>query len=68
MTDKIHRTEIIQTYSVESLMLPTIDFEVTSISMLPTLCCSFFPKCYNAWTGHTCVTAMSVAKKNKNAL
>ena len=36
LTDKIHRTEIPPTYSDESLMLPT-------------LCCSFFPKCSNAW-------------------
>ena len=36
LTDKMRRTEIPPTYSVESLMLPTI-------------CCSFIPKCYNAW-------------------
>ena len=48
LTDKMRQTEIPPTYSVASLMLPI-------------LCWSFFPKCYNACP-YICM-AMSVAKK-----
>ena len=43
----MRRTEIPPTYSVESLMLPK-------------LCCSFFPKCYNAKTDY-CVKRVNIA-------